>query len=43
MINYLASKVESLHKVKLAKMLWFSDYLHYKRNNMVWRKCSLQI
>ncbi len=34
MINYLASKVESLHKVKLAKMLWFSDYLHYKRNNM---------
>ncbi len=34
MINYLALKVESLHKVKLAKMLWFSDYLHYKRNGV---------
>nr|WP_312580173.1 type II TA system antitoxin MqsA family protein [Sedimentibacter sp.] len=34
MINYLASKVGSLHKVKLAKMLWFSDYLHYKRNGV---------
>ncbi len=34
MINYLASKVGNLHKVKLAKMLWFSDYLHYKRNSV---------
>lgn len=34
MINYIASKVESLHKVKLAKMLWYSDYLHYKRNSL---------
>ena len=32
MINYLASRVGSLHKVKLAKMLWFSDNLHYKQN-----------
>lgn len=31
MINYLASKVTSLHKVKLMKMLWYSDALHYKR------------
>lgn len=31
MINYLASKVASLHKVKLMKMLWYSDCLHYKR------------
>ncbi len=31
MINYLASKVASLHKVKLMKMLWYSDSLHYKR------------
>lgn len=31
MINYLASKIESLHKVKLMKMLWYSDYLHFKR------------
>ena len=31
MINYLASKVVSLHKVKLMKMLWYSDNLHYKR------------
>lgn len=34
MINYLAAKVESLHKVKLMKMLWYSDYLHYKRNGV---------
>ena len=32
MINYLALKVNSLHKVKLMKMLWYSDALHYKRN-----------
>jgi len=30
MINYLASKVPSLHKAKLMKMLWYSDNLHYK-------------
>ena len=30
-INYLAQKVPNLHKVKLMKMLWFSDYLHYKK------------
>lgn len=31
MINYLATRVDSLHKVKLMKMLWYSDALHYKR------------
>ncbi len=31
MINYLAAKVCNLHKVKLMKMLWYSDALHYKR------------
>lgn len=31
MINYLASKVCSLHKVKLMKMLWYADALHFKR------------
>src|SRR5690554_540868 len=31
MINYLAAKVRSLHKVKLMKMLWYSDALYYKR------------
>lgn len=30
-INYLAMKVNSLHKVKLMKMLWYSDILNYKR------------
>jgi len=34
MINYIASKVPSLHKVKLMKMLWYSDNLHYKRNGV---------
>ena len=34
MINYLAQKVDSLHKVKLMKMLWFSDFLHFKRNRV---------
>lgn len=34
MINYLSSKVGSLHKVKLAKMLWFGDNLHYKQNGV---------
>ncbi len=34
MINYIASKVSSLHKVKLMKMLWYSDNLHYKRNGI---------
>lgn len=31
LINYLAQKVESLHKVKLMKMLWYPDILNYKR------------
>ncbi len=31
MINYLASRVSSLHKVKLMKLLWYSDALHFKR------------
>lgn len=30
-INYFASKVNSLHKVKLMKMLWYGDNLSYKR------------
>ena len=32
MINYLFEKVNSLHKVKLMKMLWYSDALHFKRS-----------
>lgn len=32
MINYLAANVSNLHKVKLMKMLWYSDALHFKRN-----------
>ncbi|OPL14730.1 MAG: hypothetical protein AVO34_00945 [Firmicutes bacterium ML8_F2] len=32
-INYLALKVKELHKVKLMKMLWFSDFLYYKKEN----------
>ena len=31
LINYLAEKVEELHKVKLMKMLWYIDILNYKR------------
>lgn len=31
MINYFAKNVSSLHKVKLMKMLWYSDMLHFKR------------
>jgi len=31
LINYLAQKVESLHKVKLMKMMWYPDILNYKR------------
>ncbi len=31
-INYLALQVNMLHKVKLMKMLWFSDILNYKRH-----------
>lgn len=31
-INYLASMVAVLHKVKLMKMLWYSDYLNFKRH-----------
>lgn len=30
-INYLALKVREIHKVKLMKMLWFSDFLYYKK------------
>src|SRR5690554_3022498 len=32
MINYLARKVINLHMVKLMKMLWYSDNLHFKEN-----------
>lgn len=32
MINYIAKNVYSLHKVKLMKMLWYSDMLHFKRH-----------
>ncbi|MDD4519153.1 MAG: type II TA system antitoxin MqsA family protein [Limnochordia bacterium] len=32
MINYFAANVASLHKVKLMKMLWYADVLHYKRH-----------
>lgn len=31
-INYLSQKVNSLYKVKLMKMLWYSDVLNYKRH-----------
>jgi putative zinc finger/helix-turn-helix YgiT family protein len=31
-INYLSQKVNSLHKVKLMKMLWYSDALNFKRH-----------
>jgi putative zinc finger/helix-turn-helix YgiT family protein len=31
-INYLAKKVYSLHKVKLMKLLWYSDVLNFKRH-----------
>lgn len=30
-INYYATKVDSLHKVKLMKMLWYGDTVSYKR------------
>lgn len=30
-VNYLASKVDDLYKVKLMKLLWYSDVLNYKR------------
>lgn len=33
-INYFASKVTYLHKVKLMKMLWYSDNLNYKRSDL---------
>ena len=32
-INYLAQNVKKLHKVKLMKLLWYSDNLNYKRKN----------
>ncbi len=31
MINYLAKYVKNLHLVKLLKMLWYADSLHFKR------------
>ncbi|WP_366923869.1 DUF4065 domain-containing protein [Metallumcola ferriviriculae] len=31
-INYLAQRVSNLHKVKLMKMLWYSDILNFKRH-----------
>jgi putative zinc finger/helix-turn-helix YgiT family protein len=34
LINYLAMKIENLHKVKLMKMLWFADILNFKRNGI---------
>lgn len=30
-ITYFASKTECLYKVKLMKLLWYADVLHYKR------------
>lgn len=32
-INYLSKKVPNLHKVKLMKMLWYCDFLNYKRTS----------
>lgn len=32
MVNYIAAQVNSLYKVKLMKLLWYSDALHYKRH-----------
>ncbi len=34
MINYLAANTHSLYKVKLMKMLWYADSLHFKRNGI---------
>ena len=31
MINCFAAQISSLHKVKLMKLLWYADALHYKR------------
>ncbi len=31
LVNYLALKVKSLHKVKLMKLLWYADTLNFKR------------
>ncbi len=30
-INYLAQRIRNLHKVKLMKLLWYSDMLNFKR------------
>ena len=30
MINFFASKMKGLYKVKLMKLLWYADSLHYK-------------
>ncbi|OGO81002.1 MAG: hypothetical protein A2Y21_04680, partial [Clostridiales bacterium GWC2_40_7] len=32
-INYLAQEVGKLHKVKLMKMMWYSDFLNHKLTN----------
>lgn len=32
MVNYLAAGVDRLFKVKLMKLLWYSDILHFKRH-----------
>lgn len=32
MVSYFAEKVSNLYKVKLMKMLWYADSLHYKMN-----------
>ncbi|MGM0379907.1 MAG: type II TA system antitoxin MqsA family protein [Bacillota bacterium] len=33
MVNYLASKISNLYKVKLMKLLWYSDSISYKLKN----------
>jgi len=33
MVNYLASKIRNLYKVKLMKLLWYSDSIFYKLKN----------
>lgn len=45
-INYIAKNVDNLFKVKLMKILWYSDFLNYKRyrhsiTGLVY--CSLQM
>jgi len=31
MINYIAKRVSNLYLVKLMKIIWYSDFLHYKK------------